>query len=50
MLNEIVIDPHTTKTDNIPLSEKVAQHIIGFIQENQLKQGDRLPNEKVLSW
>lgn len=48
MLNEIVIDPHTTKTDNIPLSEKVAQHIIGFIQENQLKQGDRLPNEKVL--
>jgi len=45
-------DKHTNlsaiKSDNIPLSEKVAEHIIRYIQENQLQKGDRLPNEKTL--
>lgn len=30
------------------LSERVAAQIIGYIQENQLKEGDRLPNEQNL--
>lgn len=33
------------KADNIPLSEKAAEEIIKFIQENQMQKGDRLPNE-----
>ena len=45
MLNDYS-DLHTQKTDNITLSEKVADHIIKYIQENQLQEGDRLPNEK----
>lgn len=48
MLNDKHTNIPTAKTDNIPLSEKVAEHIIKFIQENQLQNGDRLPNEKIL--
>ena len=48
----MVIDKYTdfttSKNDNIPLSEKVAAHIIKYIQENKLQKGDRLPNEKIL--
>jgi len=46
MLNDNNAELHASKTDNVPLSEKVAEHIISYIQENQLQKGDRLPNEK----
>ena len=36
------------KYDNIPLSEKAAEQIIKYIQENQMQKGGRLPNEKEL--
>jgi GntR family transcriptional repressor for pyruvate dehydrogenase complex len=36
------------KADNVPLSEKAAEQIIKYIQENQMQMGDRLPNEKKL--
>lgn len=36
------------KRGKVPLSEKVARQLIVFIQENQLQQGDKLPNEKEL--
>lgn len=48
MLKEKHTNMPTAKIDNIPLSEKVAEHIMKFIQENQLQNGDRLPNEKIL--
>lgn len=48
MLTDNNADLHTSRADSIPLSEKVAEHIIRYIQENQLQKGDRLPNEKFL--
>ncbi len=36
------------KADNIPLSEKAAEEITRYIQENRMQRGDRLPNEKKL--
>ncbi len=36
------------KADNIPLSEKAAEEITRYIQENRMQRGDRLPNEKRL--
>ncbi len=36
------------KSDNVPLSEKAAERIIQYIQENRMQKGDRLPNEKNL--
>ena len=36
------------KTDNVCLSDKAAEHIIRYIQENQLHKGDKLPNEQQL--
>ncbi len=33
------------KADNVPLSEKAAEEIIRYIQENRMQKGDRLPNE-----
>lgn len=46
MLNDMEIQG--ANPDNIPLSEKVAEHIVKYIQENRLKKGDRLPNERTL--
>lgn len=36
------------RSDNTVLSEKVAEQVIQYIQENRLRCGDRLPNEKEL--
>lgn len=36
------------RSDNVSLSDKAAEQVILYIQENQLKKGDRLPNEKKL--
>ena len=38
----------SVQSDKATLSERVAAQIIGYIQENQLKEGDRLPNERSL--
>lgn len=48
MINDKPTKLSTIKSDNMPLSEKVAEHIIRYIQENRLQKGDRLPNEKTL--
>lgn len=36
------------KQDVVLLSERAAEQVITYIQENQMRQGDRLPNEKEL--
>lgn len=36
------------KSDNTPLSEKVAEQVVNFIQVNRMQKGDKLPNEKEL--
>lgn len=38
----------SVKTDTTSLSDRAAEQIIRFIQENQLQRGDRLPNERLL--
>ena len=38
----------TIRSDNTVLSEKVAEQVIQYIQENRLRCGDRLPNEREL--
>ncbi len=36
------------KSDNVLLSDKAAERVIQYIQENRMQKGDRLPNEKNL--
>ena len=37
---------HMERSGNVPLSEQIVEQIVEYIQKNQMKQGDRLPNEK----
>lgn len=39
----------TTQSDDRPLSSRLAEKMMEYIKEEQLKPGDRLPNESVLA-
>lgn len=43
-----MIPLESVKSDSTSLSDRAAEQIVRFIQDNQMQRGDRLPNERVL--